>query len=75
MENIKLTDWIIAISTAINVIVYFFLWLTTKESIKEMKKNSEFFFVAEVTKQWIESRRSDLLKKNFPEMTKKYELV
>ncbi len=75
MENTKITDWIIAISSLINVIVYFFLWITTKKSINEMKKSTEFFFVSEVTKKWVEDRRSTLLRENFPNLTKKFKLV
>lgn len=75
----KITDWIIAIAAIANVVVYILLWRTTirsikvaQDSIKEMQKTTEFFFASEVSKEWIPSRRADILRKNFPELSEKY---
>ncbi|MFH1244880.1 MAG: hypothetical protein V1662_00155 [Candidatus Omnitrophota bacterium] len=67
-----LTDWIIAIAAIINVIVYILLWGSTKKSIEEMQKTTEFFFVSEVSKKWTPERRTQILLKNFPALSKKY---
>lgn len=75
----QVTDWIIAIAAVVNVIVYILLWWTTtrsikiaQDSIKEMQKTTEFFFCSEVSKKWIPDRRTQILRKNFPELSKKY---
>lgn len=75
----KITDWIIAIAAIVNVIVYILLWRSTKKSIgiaqksiEEMQKTTEFFFASEVSKKWIPDTRAQILRKNFPELSKKY---